>query len=168
MRPPLSALVFLIALVLGLGVIFWLGAGLPDRVATHFNAAGQADGWMPRGEAIKSFALFAAGISLLTPVLMFCIRFLPARLLNVPRKEYWTRPENYRAACVFLFRSSLWFATLGVIFATGSFVLLVQANQSLQAVLNNAGLLALTALYLGGLLAWIVWLVVYFTRERKA
>jgi len=39
---------------------------LPDRTATHFNGAGQADGWMSRSEHF----LFMGAFGLLCPLSM--------------------------------------------------------------------------------------------------
>ena len=42
----------------------WLSArGLPPKVATHFNAAGQPDGWMTRETHTISFIILGLGMS---------------------------------------------------------------------------------------------------------
>ncbi len=156
-------LVYLVVLAATLAAIFFLGSQLPDRVATHFNGAGSPDGWMPRGTAMWSSSAFATGFSAFIPALLFFIRFLPGRLLNVPRKEYWAQPDNYRRACAFLFRFSFWIATLCALFVCGCFVLLVQANRFNPPALNSAAMWFLAALYLGSLVMWTVGLLRFFS-----
>jgi hypothetical protein len=46
---------------------------LPVRVATHFNAAGQADGWMSRGEAVNFAVGFMAFLLAIFTVLLLYI-----------------------------------------------------------------------------------------------
>lgn len=62
---------------------------LPDKVASHFNSSGYADGYMSKG----SFLFLMGGITLfvggLFVGLSFFLKKLPLSLLNVPNKDYW-------------------------------------------------------------------------------
>lgn len=67
---------------------------LPERVASHFGAGGEADGWSTK----RDFAIFYALIlvilagSFLGSVLL--VRYLPPSLINLPNKDYWLAPER--------------------------------------------------------------------------
>lgn len=67
---------------------------LPERVAAHFNAAGEADEFMT-----KSSFLFLIGgvhffVSFLFIGIIFFIKKLPLSMINVPNKEYWFTDER--------------------------------------------------------------------------
>jgi len=75
---------------------------LTDLVASHFDAAGQPNGWMARGPFI---ALYAGVVALLT--IVFCImglfiRKVPPHLINLPYRDYWLAPERREASCFYL------------------------------------------------------------------
>lgn len=159
----LPGLAYLTILAAALAVIFLLGPRLPEQVATHFTVAGTPDSWMTRERAVWSFAAFAAGISAFIPALSFLIRFLPADLLNVPRKDYWRLPENYPKACEDLLRWSFGIAALSVIFVSGCFLLLVRANRISPPALSSATVGGLAAIYLGVLAIGIVQLTRHFS-----
>jgi uncharacterized membrane protein len=75
----------------------WVWPGLPARIPTHFDAGGQADGWMdPRGFVLFN-AIFPA---LLLAVLLgtgLLVGRLPARFVNLPHRDYWLAPERLAA-----------------------------------------------------------------------
>jgi hypothetical protein len=75
----------------------WQHAHLPERVVSHFDGAGRANGWMSRdallgwqlGTVLFITALFE-GIVALQPL-------LPSASVNIPHRDYWLAPER-RAA----------------------------------------------------------------------
>ncbi|MEM8735240.1 MAG: DUF1648 domain-containing protein [Planctomycetota bacterium] len=82
-----AALVLLI--LLGLGQIAWQLPQLPEQVASHFNGAGQPDGYMSR----TAFAGFMLSMVIGLPLFMVAMgkltRVLPTSMINMPNKEYW-------------------------------------------------------------------------------
>ncbi len=165
--PRLTPLiVYLGILLLALTNLLMLDSDLPPRLATHFDAAGRANGWENAGQFLAShFALIP--ISLLLPFITFSIRFFPANLLNVPKKEYWTLPENHRRASEFLFYSSFWQAALTLFFLSGLFLLTVSANLTSPPELNNMATYAVSGIFLVGTLAWVVRVFVFFGTVPK-
>ncbi len=67
---------------------------LPGLVATHFNAAGRADGWMPREAQLTFHVLFVLGLTGFFVVGAFSLARLPRALINLPHREYWFAPER--------------------------------------------------------------------------
>jgi uncharacterized membrane protein len=67
---------------------------LPPLVASHFDARGAADGWFPR----PLYALFVLAIGILVPLgitgLITILTRSGVSALNIPAREYWTRPEH--------------------------------------------------------------------------
>ena len=67
---------------------------LPDVVASHFNASGVANGWMPR----DTHVLLAQGLFIFLTA-MFCfmgwiMARIPAKWVNLPNKDYWFATER--------------------------------------------------------------------------
>jgi uncharacterized membrane protein len=72
----------------------WYYPRLPARVASHFDAAGQVNAFMPK-DAFFVIQLVVLGIMscmfLLVPALI--VR-LPPGMINLPNKAYWLAPER--------------------------------------------------------------------------
>ena len=80
----------------------WYYPQLPDTVASHFSASGEADGWMSRGGFIIFYAalmVFLYGTFVGTGYLM---RVLPDSYINVPNKNYWLAPVRREESKRFL------------------------------------------------------------------
>ena len=62
---------------------------LPEKVASHFGADGEADGWMSR----NSFVIMHVATQFCTAAFLVGIakfgRYMPDSLFNLPHKEYW-------------------------------------------------------------------------------
>ncbi|MFA6292865.1 MAG: DUF1648 domain-containing protein, partial [Victivallales bacterium] len=100
----LPAMVFLVSALVFLMSVLLFSQQLPAKVATHFNAAGGADGWMTKDGHVISVLLFGLGISAFLIGICYSIRFFPSSMLNVPNKDYWRAKEHYPEACDFIFR----------------------------------------------------------------
>jgi uncharacterized membrane protein len=88
-------LLLLVALcLLSLGQAAWYYPQLPGLVATHFDLAGQADGWMPRAYFFQSQVVFMLGFTAFFAVLAFAAAQLPDSLIQLPHKEYWLDPRQ--------------------------------------------------------------------------
>ena len=73
-RTTLIVLVFLSLLSLGLSL--WAAPGLPEQVPSHWNAAGEVNGYAPRGQALWLLPLTGLALGLL---LLFLPRLDPLR-----------------------------------------------------------------------------------------
>jgi uncharacterized membrane protein len=91
-------------------IAWWL---LPEKTATHFSLGGSPDAW---GSKESYLFLLLAVESPLFLILLFIPATLwkfPERLINLPHKEYWLRPENKpRVQTLFAERT----ARMGVVF----------------------------------------------------
>lgn len=145
----------------------WLAAGrLPERIATHFNATGQADGWMSRDAHILSFIALGLGMSAFIIALCFAIRWFPAAKLNVPNKAFWQKPANRPAALSFLFFHAFWLGTLALVFLAAVNYFVVAANQSSASTLATRGLQITSGFFIAGVIAWSFLLVRFFQKTK--
>ena len=89
-RTPLFAVPFGLAALQG----WHTHKRLPERMATHFDFAGNANGWMSRPAFFAFYFVllgFMAATFLGIPAL---IRKLPVGLINLPNRHHWLAPER--------------------------------------------------------------------------
>jgi hypothetical protein len=91
-KPPGG--IIAVAVAIGLALQVWYWPQLPEKMATHFDAQGNADDWMDKQSAtalscslVVLVPLFFIGINLL-------IRWLPTSLINLPHREFWLSEER--------------------------------------------------------------------------
>ena len=129
---------------------------LPERVATHFGADGQPNGWMTRSAHLLFTGGFGLSFPLLFSGLCFCLRHFPPRLINIPHRDYWFAPGRRAESCAFLFRHSLWLSCLWLLFVAAVSLQILEANRTNHACLSPTFVLALTATFITGLGGWIL------------
>ena len=89
---PLAVIAALIAFAVWRCAQVW--DGLPLRLASHFDAGGRPDGFMPRDAFFWVYGGLGGGTALLLLLAPVLTRALPARLINVPNGDYWLVPER--------------------------------------------------------------------------
>ena len=80
--------------VLSVAQALWQHNGLPETVASHFDARGKANGWMSRGTqtawhlgTVFFMAAMFEGIARLN-------RRIPDEFINIPHRDYWLAPAR--------------------------------------------------------------------------
>jgi uncharacterized membrane protein len=138
-------------LATGLIAVVWVTLKrLPPVVASHFDAAGVPNGWSSR--TAYALLLMIVGIILplgITGLITSLTRRGPARL-NIPARDYWTRPEHSQEA-VFRVRSYVWWLACimaGTALLIHWLVLAAHAHQP-PRLRTSAVLLVLSAALLG-------------------
>jgi uncharacterized membrane protein len=134
-------------------VVLTLGR-LPAVVASHFDAAGVPNGWSSR----PAYAGLLVAIGVLLPLsISVLIRILtrqgPARL-NIPARDYWTRPEHGPEA-VRRVRAYVWW--LGCIMAGTALLihlLVLDAHAHQPPRLSTSGIFLVLGAVLLGIAGW--------------
>jgi hypothetical protein len=156
MKFPLAALAICYAFFFG--CLFATLGKLPDTVASHFDAAGRANGWMARG----SYLEFTIGMAIGLPVFMAGITLLSVRMgrgLNIPNRDYWLAPERRQATLATATQFVIALAAIVVLLVACVHLLVVSANaDAAQPRMNFAGTWAVLAGFLAATAAWI-WLL---------
>ena len=67
---------------------------MPMRMASHFDAAGRANGWMPKESFFLTYALVVTLMSALFTIMPKLIFKFPDSMINLPNKCYWLAPER--------------------------------------------------------------------------
>jgi hypothetical protein len=71
-----------------------LSSVLPARVASHFDAFGNPNGWMTREELGEFYVGFVLILSLLLFAASRLVQRLSSDLISLPFKSYWFAPER--------------------------------------------------------------------------
>ncbi len=144
----------------------WLSSReLPAKVATHFNAAGQADGWMSRDTHIVSFIFLGLGMSTFIVGLCYGIRWFPKARLSIPNQAHWNKPEHKTAALNYIFYHSFWLGTLALAFLAAINHFIVTANAPEAGALATRGLQITSGVFITGIILWIFILVRSFQKR---
>jgi len=128
----------LVALILGLNLISVIGIIvqciiyyplLGDEIASHFNGAGDADGFMPKNSFFAIYLGSVLGTNLFFHIFGFSMSHLPAHNLNIPNKEYWlSNEDNKRKLFSYLLAFMIWIALIVSVLFFGLFQLSFSAN----------------------------------------
>lgn len=67
---------------------------LPDTLATHFDFAGQPNGWMAREGFFWFYGLILFSVIGIFGIIGQITHRIPDRFINLPHKKYWLAPER--------------------------------------------------------------------------
>ena len=158
------AILFVLLYLAFLGVVSISQTRLPEQIATHFNAAGEPNGWGTReswrttslvlGTALPAAALFA----------FWMLRRVPVRMFNLPHRDHWLGPEERERTLAWLQRHGWWLACLEIAFFIGLEWLVVNANAAVPPHLENAKIFTLAGVFLVAIAAWIIQMQRRFSR----
>jgi uncharacterized membrane protein len=100
---------------------------LPDRVATHFDGSGGANGWSSHASIITSAAALVAITGAIFLVAGLLMR-VPDSLINIPNKSYWLAPGRRDQALAFMRDWLRWFVALTLALLVLTIGMGLQAN----------------------------------------
>src|ERR1051325_9785585 len=91
---PTPAALFATLYACLLGYLAWSANDMPQRAPTHFDVAGEPDGWMNRSTYLLFTAVFGLVFPLVIVGICYAPRRLPASLINIPHREHWLAAER--------------------------------------------------------------------------
>lgn len=129
---------------------------LPQRMATHFDFEGHANGWVDRSSAV----IFQGIIGLILPLIIaagfFTIRFVPSQRINVPRRDFWFAPERRNATCAYLSRQGFWLANLLILVQGMVWYQLIESNSDGVPQLSSSGFLIALGIFGIAIIGWVI------------
>lgn len=151
-----------LTIVVSLALIALTSTWLPERIATHFGAAGLPNGFMTRGTYLAFMAGVVVGIpTFLSAVIGAAIRRSPGSI-NIPNRDYWLAPPRREATADYLARHTTRLAAGVALFAVALHFVLIHANGLSPPRLESAYMGAPLAGALAGVVLWIVCLWLRF------
>lgn len=158
------AFVSLLALALVQVVVFY--PRCPEVMASHFDAGGQADGWMSK----QAFFALDLGVIALTAVIFLGLSAIrwPNQLVSLPHKDHWLAPERREETWRFFHRRMLVFgcATLAFLLVVMQWV--IEANLDGSRTIPSQPMWWLVGGYLLFSAVWTVLLIRHFYRLPEA
>ena len=132
-----------------LTAIYW--PQLPEKMASHFNAGGQPDGWMNKGSFVGLMVLIQFGLAAMMFGIGRLTRVLPPSMINVPNREYWLADERREQTLQDSESMLAWIAAGTSVFLMVIFWLTFDANIGEDQQLNSTISWIALAVYLLGL-----------------
>lgn len=108
MRFPLAVLAAVWATAILMAIVYF--PMLPSRVASHFDAAGNANGWSSRGSFVVQHVGISTLITFVFAGIAMWLQRIPVSMVNLPNREHWLAPERREASMRWIERHLLWFA----------------------------------------------------------
>ena len=140
---------------------------LPAVVASHFDAAGQPNGWSTRTGFVLFQLAVAALITLVFLGLPLLFRGVPTALWSLPRKEYWLAPDRRATTIADLENRFSWFGVATIALILCVFQVAIEANLHPDHRLANSVVWPMLATYVVGALFFAGRLIVRYTRVEK-
>lgn len=157
--------VFIALLLFAIVFVTVTVSDLPLRVASHFDASGQANAFMSRSGYTRFVLCFAVGLPLAMVAILRTV-YSRAAELKLPNKDYWLAPQRSDATRAFLTAHGVWFGSLLVILGCWVHWLELAANREQPPHLANQSFIALMIVFF---LATGVWAAVLrFAFRRPA
>jgi len=154
----------IVTLLLAIAFVFATGRSLPPLVASHFIARGAANGYMPHDTYLRFTTALLVGLPLFIAFISGFTSILPARLINLPNREYWLAPERQADTLSYLRRQGARFAVILAIFLCFVHWLVVQANAHSPPLFPESLFFIGTAAFLGALVIWLGRFILHFRR----
>ena len=137
---------------------------LPEKVASHFDMAGNPTGWSSRAGFFGAFLAVIVVISLLFWGLSLWLHRVPPALLNLPKKDYWLAPERREATYAFVRGQLAWFGFATQWFFIALLQICIEANLARENRLGNGAFWFIFGTYMVFTLAWTVHFFARFLR----
>lgn len=155
--------VFMVLLLLAILFVATTVSQLPPVVASHFDAAGQANAFMSRSGYTRFVLCLALGLPAVIVAILTAV-YSRASDLKLPNRDYWLAPQRIDRTRAFLVAHGVWFGSLLVILACCVHWLELAANRAQPPHLSNSMFAAVMLAFLLAMAAWIVALMVAFRR----
>ncbi|MCC9598898.1 MULTISPECIES: DUF1648 domain-containing protein [Rubrivivax] len=159
----MPGLLVLAGSALGVAFVLALGAGLPDVVASHFDASGRPDGHLPRPVFVTLMATLVGGVPLLTWWMQ--LRGLGAARVALPSPDVMPAQAARAATRRWLQQHAAVFSLVTTAFLAGLYGLVVQANHDPERTLAGSALWSALAAYMVFLGLWTLRLHRRFSRR---
>jgi uncharacterized membrane protein len=101
---------------------------LPERMASHFAASGDANGWMTKSQFLMTYTVILLPALFLEFWLHRRIAATPEKRLNLPNKEYWLAPERRAETFAYFENFFAWYGCAFLLLEVFAMGLAMRAN----------------------------------------
>lgn len=151
-----SILLFFALIAVAQSIYFY--PQLPEITASHFNSAGNPDGWMSK----QGLVLFYLGMVAILLAIFFFIPRIPNRMKNLPNRDYWLSGDREAETNEYINSSTLRIGIATIVLIVYVMQLVFEANLYKVPILSGSIFWALVLYF-----AFIaIWLLKFYTRFR--
>jgi uncharacterized membrane protein len=158
-----GSLFFLCFVALAALFVWHTGQALPERVASHFDGSGTANGFMPRTIYLRFMLALVVGLPVVTTWATGASLNKPGARINLPNRDYWLAPERREQTLASLRAGMRWFAVLLMMFLGYAHWLVVKANLAEPVTLNNSRFVTGLVIFM---MAMLIWMKLFLGRFR--
>ncbi len=151
--PARFAFATLLGIILLQALIYY--PQLPAQVASHFDVAGRPNGWSSKSAYFALQAFIVLVVTICFAAFPAWLEGAPARLVNLPNKDYWLAPERRAATMARVASALTWFGCAGLVFIILVTSLVIDFNLGRERALPAVPIWAL----LGGIAVCTVLLI---------
>jgi uncharacterized membrane protein len=159
--------VFVLLMFLAALQITYYYPQLPQTVASHFDMAGNANGWSSKETFIGIYTAVIVVMLFAYLVLPPLIKYMPVSLISLPKKDYWLAPERREGTFLFFSEQMLLFGNATFLFLIVTFQLAIQANLTDASRFSSETMWILLGGYLLFVAIWLVRFVLKFKGVDK-
>ncbi len=164
MRLSLISLILCLGILIGQALFYY--NGLPDIIASHFDAARWRDAWMSKnGFFAFEFAIIAILLLQFLGV-PWLVGRLPIRWLNLPNRDFWFADERREGTLRTIRVYFEWFAVMMTVLFVAVNQLVFEANMNSRN-LWSTGMWIILAVYLVAVCVWMIALVLRFRHPQR-
>ena len=164
-RPRIVSPALLALLVCAAAFTWLINHGLPDPIASHFDAEGDPDAFMPRSEYIAIMMAVTVIVPLFIATLTGFVLSRAGVRINLPNRDYWLAPERRTETIGFLTQQSSQFAALLVLFMCYAQWLAARANSTTPPSLDSGLFFVGLGVFMACVIVGAVRLVRRFRRD---
>jgi Domain of unknown function (DUF1648) len=157
---------FVLLLIGSAGFLVSTIGEFPDRIATHFDWAGQANAWMTREDYLIWMLAFGVALpAVVTALVGLLPRAWPGlAFINLPNRDHWFAPDRRAESLDFLGQHACWLGCLMVLMAMGVHALVLRAHEATPPTLP---VVPFVAMLIAFVFAAGVWVVVLYRRFHR-
>ncbi|MGD9589435.1 MAG: DUF1648 domain-containing protein [Pyrinomonadaceae bacterium] len=164
MRP--SRIIILVLAAAFFAHIAYYVPQLPATIASHFDGAGRADGWMSR----NAFLILEAAILVLLFFeflgIPWLIELLPERWINLPNRDHWLSAERRASSFLTIRKFFEYFAAVSLALLMIANHLVFNANLRGENLRSDLLIVVLTV-YFVFVAVWLIMLIARFSRIKN-
>ncbi|MEM7204725.1 MAG: DUF1648 domain-containing protein [Planctomycetota bacterium] len=154
-----------LSVVVFVGVVLYAARVLPERVASHYDLAGRADGFSDRGTYLATLSGVCLALVALFALVRWLLPRLPNDLINLPHKDYWLAPDRRAASLQRIGNCLSWIGVATVALMTAILGLTIRSHRGDEPQSIGAGGWGLTSAYLVVVLAMVIAMAMSWSRR---
>lgn len=167
MNRNLPLTLFLITEIAVLAFIVATSGSLPEIVASHFNAAGVPNGYMPRKLYTGFMLVLSFGVPAIIVGSVSLVSLFPESKISLPNKNIWLSEKHRESTFAYIKLHAFGMGILITVFMAFVHWLVIKANSTVPANLSSEAIIGGLVVFAVVFISWSIMLPVKFMRLPK-